>query len=989
MKDRRKRDVVSWNRFFWCTLFLVFSCVLFSGFTFSTFRFFFFGEKFHPEIVSTWRTPAMEALSGDSSAVLAPSIRETVMLPDQVLVFLKYPPSSRLFTKEDLLCVYISANKSSSQSQRWLPPIHIDGKDADDQIVRCPLIPRGYTVSLSLKSGGYIHPGPTHKWESLVYEALIDRDNTTVVFVKGLNLRPEKLSNASRFECVYGWDFRRPKFLLRSQVISMAQEIVRCKTPLSVLGAPQMVNSSIKVSIRVKGRGTLHSIARPGLRSMPQRGPPERKPHEMCICTMLRNQARFLREWVMYHAQVGVQSWYIYDNNSDDDIEDVMESLVQAGFNISRHVWPWIKTQEAGFAHCALRARESCEWVGFIDVDEFFYSPLGLSLHDVISNQSESGNNVAEIRTSCYSFGPSGLKHVPPQGVMVGYTCRLGAPERHKSIVKPEALNSTLINVVHHFHLSEGFRYVNADRGVLVINHYKYQAWEVFKEKFYRRVATYVADWQNEQNVGSKDRAPGLGTRAVEPPDWSSRFCEVTDTGLRNLVLQKFMDPLTNNLPWEEMGRGYGNQASISHPSLSRKESHFSLDSNKKTKKDSKMVSEEQKESPRVRMQSNPVDNSQNMENLFSPRFKSVAAMAGWDEESILFASLIVEDTPERQFKHKKRSDLHFKTPPSTNTRRKRRDQKKSPISIPVPILNLEEEEELVMKESEKKKTEPRIAVDEESKLGGDKLAKDNPDASCSNSALPCMDKLREELSCAICLEICFEPSTTSCGHSFCKKCLRSAADKCGKKCPKCRQLIGNSRSCTVNTVLWNTIQLLFPQEVEAKMASGRKNQKEHRSSERKTNNDLGSRNVRPSRASYRDTTSVQPSRVPNRGAIINRGMLRQDDPSTRVSNRDASTSRDMWNQDEEDTPLVQRLRRREALERLILSREATGRRRRGIPSQDEDTALALRLQREEFMEAFGGTQEQSGISLSSARANLRVMASRAAISIHSRGRPI
>lgn len=559
MKDRRQRDVVSWNRFFWCTLFLVFSCVLFSGFTFSTFRFFFFGEKFHPEIVSTWRTPAMEALYGDSSAVTAPSIRETVILPDQVLVFLKYPPSSRLFTKEDLLCVYRSANKSSSQSQRRLPPNHIDGKDVDDQIVRCPLIPRGYTVSLASKSGGYIHPGPTHKWDSLVYEALIDRDNTTVVFVKGLNLRPEKLSNASRFECVYGWDFRRPKFLLRSQVISMAQEIVRCKTPLSVLGAPQRVNIPIKASIRVKGRGTLHSIARPGLRSKPQPGPPERKLHEMCICTMLRNQARFLREWVMYHAQVGVQSWYIYDNNSDDDIEDVMESLVQAGFNISRHVWPWIKTQEAGFAHCALRARESCEWVGFIDVDEFFYSPLRLSLHDVISNQSGSGNNVAEIRTSCYSFGPSGLKHLPPQGVMVGYTCRLGAPERHKSIVKPEALNSTLVNVVHHFHLSEGFRYVNADRGVLVINHYKYQVWEVFKEKFYRRVATYVADWQNEQNVGSKDRAPGLGTRAVEPPDWSSRFCEVTDTGLRNLVLQKFMDPLTNHLPWEELGRGYGN----------------------------------------------------------------------------------------------------------------------------------------------------------------------------------------------------------------------------------------------------------------------------------------------------------------------------------------------------------------------------------------------------------------------------------------------
>ncbi|VVB12669.1 unnamed protein product [Arabis nemorensis] len=33
-----------------------------------------------------------------------------------------------------------------------------------------------------------------------------------------------------------------------------------------------------------------------------------------------------------------------------------------------------------------------------------------------------------------------------------------------------------------------------------------------------------------------------------------------------------------------------------------------------------------------------------------------------------------------------------------------------------------------------------------------------------------------------ICLEICFESSTTTYGRSFCKKCLRSAADKCLKE---------------------------------------------------------------------------------------------------------------------------------------------------------------------------------------------------------------
>lgn len=492
----------------------------------------------------------MKAISEKSPISPVVAVRETVTLPDQVLIFLKYPPSARLFTREDLLCVYWSAN-SSRPRQIKQPPIQVDGCDNDKQIVRCCIPPRGFTLSLDLKQHGNVPVGHIHRWDSLAYEALLDRDNTTVVFIKGLNLRPERASNASKFECVYGWDFTKTKFLLRSELLSIAQEIGRCKTPLSVLNGLKRDNSSIKVSIRVIGRGIFRTVARPV--QLPGPEPPVRKQHEMCICTMLRNQARFIREWVMYHARIGVQRWFLYDNNSEDEIESVVDSLSNASYNITRYLWPWIKTQEAGFAHCALRARDVCDWVGFIDVDEYFHLPSGLVLHDVIRNLSSDGN-VAELRISCHSFGPSGLKQVPIQGVMVGYTCRLGAPERHKSIVKPEALNSTLINVVHHFHLRDDLEYVNVDRSMLVINHYKYQVWEVFKDKFYRRVATYVADWQDTQNVGSKDRAPGLGTRAVEPPDWSGRFCEVNDTGLRVRVLKSFAR--TRLLPWQEITNG-------------------------------------------------------------------------------------------------------------------------------------------------------------------------------------------------------------------------------------------------------------------------------------------------------------------------------------------------------------------------------------------------------------------------------------------------
>ncbi|KAL3624306.1 hypothetical protein CASFOL_033122 [Castilleja foliolosa] len=333
-------------------------------------------------------------------------------------------------------------------------------------------------------------------------------------------------------------------------------------------------------------------------------------------------------------------------------------------------------------------------------------------------------------------------------------------------------------------------------------------------------------------------------------------------------------------------------------------------------------------------------ENSQKYENLFSPRFRSVAAMAGWDEEALLIASLIVEDTPDRQPKHKKRSDLHsFKTPPS-NSRRKRRAQRRSPSSIPIAVLDLDEDEPKSKQESEKidKKADTTEEVVQKN-IESDEGKSKGSDVSISSPAIPCLDKLREELSCAICLEICYEPSTTPCGHSFCKKCLRSSADRCGKKCPKCRQLISNGRYCTVNTVLWNTIQLIFPKEVEARKtteasasASGSHDQQQ----QPQTGNHLRTRNFNTR------NRAVQALNSPESEG--------RTGPERRNHNR---------------------------INRYNRTSRPSGVVAMALPSQDEDAALALRLQREEFLEAFEG-RDSAAVS----RANLRAMASRDSIAV-------
>ncbi|XP_057810909.1 glycosyltransferase family 92 protein RCOM_0530710-like [Salvia miltiorrhiza] len=512
-------------------------------------------------------------------------IEGRVLFPDHVLVLVGGGGGDGFVKRivkrsslDRLECVYYGKIDGFVKRKNVLS---VDEFDGFRSIVRCPIAPRNYSEVVHLKRVGgkngilrergrvSVRNQTVESWDNVAYAATRDGGNA-VVFVKGLNLRPDRESNPSQFSCHFGLgDFDRSlRFPISTRAVTAAQEAVRCPLPESVIaGLDKGEGVRVTVGLRPRGGRGRGRVLVPSVAKIFDGGSGRKEAKfELCVCTMVWNQASAIREWIKYHSWLGVEKWFIYDNNSDDGIDEVVQELDLENYNVSRHVWPWIKTQEAGFSHCALRAKDECSWVSFMDVDEYYYFPysnpgqdrfraLGFapqgSLRALVANLSSSSSSIGEIRTSCHSFGPSGLKSPPSQGVTVGYTCRVQSPERHKSIIRPDALDATLLNVVHHFHLKEGFSYLNLPQSSAVINHYKYQVWEVFRAKFYRRVATYVADWQQNQNEGSRDRAPGLGTEAIEPPDWPQRFCEVWDTGLRDFVLANLADLSTGLLPWQ------------------------------------------------------------------------------------------------------------------------------------------------------------------------------------------------------------------------------------------------------------------------------------------------------------------------------------------------------------------------------------------------------------------------------------------------------
>ncbi|XP_026422145.1 glycosyltransferase family 92 protein RCOM_0530710-like [Papaver somniferum] len=564
-------------------------------FSFFAFLFLLDGPPFRSQYVLFHPHPG-RSLSSSSAAVNSNSgfdffkfnIEDRVVFPDHVLLLFTNRRSNHMYMNGGGLdCFY---NKEFDKTQVVVLPALsvVDDFDGFRSIARCPLPPANYSTVVNLQRQDSLieEDGNSEvkkrrlvsSWESVVYEAVLDGE-TAVVFVKGLGLRPGRTSDANQFVCNFNWGNSEvsDKYSVRTRAITAGQEVIRCALPFKLHQSPGKANG-VRISIgvishhphsRASIRGEnnhvhfLPSVARIS-QSKTEVEKKEEEKYELCVCTMVRNQASSMREWIKYHSWLGVERWFIYDNNSDDGIEELIDELNQENHNIRRQVWPWIKTQEAGFSHCALQAQKECKWVSFMDVDEFFYFPLpsarhpsdlGLpgrnSLRNLVANFSSS-STIGEIRTACHSFGPSGLTEIPKQGVTTGYTCRLQSPERHKSIVRPEVLDDSLINVVHHFHLKTGHRYLNLPMSTAMINHYKYQVWESFRAKFSRRVATYVADWQDSQNEGSRDRAPGLGTEAIEPPNWPQQFCQVWDTGLRDFVVANLADPDSGILPWEK-----------------------------------------------------------------------------------------------------------------------------------------------------------------------------------------------------------------------------------------------------------------------------------------------------------------------------------------------------------------------------------------------------------------------------------------------------
>lgn len=219
---------------------------------------------------------------------------------------------------------------------------------------------------------------------------------------------------------------------------------------------------------------------------------PMDKTFKITITAIVKDEARFLPEWIEYHRMVGVEHFFIFNNNSSDDIEFVLRRYINYGL-VTLVSWTFHPGQVYAYSYAIKVFGHLTEWMALIDIDEFISMPSGELLTQFMDTLSAAD----QILVPWAMFGSSGHESVPPGLVTENYVHRAIKPSHMvKSIVRPEAVTQA---EVHQSRTRKGltvnekmeqipevWRQQNSTFDRIRINHYYVKSREDWKAKIRR-----------------------------------------------------------------------------------------------------------------------------------------------------------------------------------------------------------------------------------------------------------------------------------------------------------------------------------------------------------------------------------------------------------------------------------------------------------------------------------------------------------------------
>jgi len=220
----------------------------------------------------------------------------------------------------------------------------------------------------------------------------------------------------------------------------------------------------------------------------------------ICIVAILKGEEPFIEEWIAYHRIIGVDHFFLYDNDPAAPLKHLVK---RHDDYVTVIEWPDKHRDLPGRnkqtqAYTDSLRRISHRWVAFIDGDEFIVLRKNANLQEFM----EHFEDVGAIRLTWHLFGNNGYYSNPNGLITASLTRRKRMPGRMpKSISKVAAISS--IESAHYCSLKRGSTTVDANKRLYLtdaypgktevahINHYMCRSYEHWMNRIERGEAAF------------------------------------------------------------------------------------------------------------------------------------------------------------------------------------------------------------------------------------------------------------------------------------------------------------------------------------------------------------------------------------------------------------------------------------------------------------------------------------------------------------------
>ena len=122
------------------------------------------------------------------------------------------------------------------------------------------------------------------------------------------------------------------------------------------------------------------------------------------ICCIVKQENLYLRDWVKYYHDMGVKKIVLYDNNdiNGEYPQQVIGDYIASGFVDYKNARGLYRYQIEAYNKCYNEYVDEFDWMGFLDIDEYWYLDSHLTFDDFFSEERFPNATVIFLNWLCY-----------------------------------------------------------------------------------------------------------------------------------------------------------------------------------------------------------------------------------------------------------------------------------------------------------------------------------------------------------------------------------------------------------------------------------------------------------------------------------------------------------------------------------------------------------------------------------------------------------